>query len=80
MIGLSLTTVLTTALLYFSTYVQYSTDIARSNILYIPLILSVGVAVIYSLSWFLIKRYNWLITLFGILLLVYIAVPIYFLK
>lgn len=66
-----------TLLLYFAEY-GGKLIMIKSDVLSLPIIITLITFSIYGLSRFIGKRYNWIISLIGILIMLYISLPIFF--
>lgn len=68
--------ILCTLMLHFG---EYGTlDTASKNIALIPTLLGLVTIIVYILSRLVTKRYNWIATLIGIGLMLFISLPIFF--
>lgn len=68
--------IICTAMLYYGDYGTLSKNAA--SVAGIPLILGIATALLYVLSRLIGKRYNWIITILGIISMLMIAIPIFF--
>ncbi len=62
--------------LYKADYGKF--HIIKNETLWIPFILTIFTFSIYGLSRLIGKKYNWIISLLGILTILYISIPIFF--
>lgn len=77
-IGIIITScILATILIYNADFAIKLLEI-RESLITIPLILTIGILILYGLSRLIGKKYNWIITLIGIILMFYISLPIFF--
>ena len=68
--------IICTAMLYYGDYGTQSEN--ATSVAGIPIILGIATIILYSLSRIIGKRYNWIITILGIMSMLIIAIPIFF--
>lgn len=76
LIALGFFILLCTVMLYFSNYGTQGMVVLV--IVWIPLIIGLTTALLYALSRLAIRKYNWILTLIGIIIMLVITVPIFF--
>lgn len=76
LITLGCFTIICTVMLYYGDYGTLSKN--ATSVTGIPLILGIATIILYGLSRIVGKRYNWIITLLGIMSMLMIAIPIFF--
>ncbi len=71
-----ITWAVTTAILYSS--VDAENGLVKLAIVWIPSIITVITVCIYYLSRLVIRKYSWIISLIGILIMLYVSIPVFF--
>ncbi|TVZ51599.1 hypothetical protein [Dokdonia sp. Hel_I_53] len=67
---------LTTTLLYVS--VDDVNGLVKLAIVWIPSIVTVITVCLYYLSRLIIRKYSWIISLIGIIIMLYVSIPVFF--